>query len=123
MLALYEPDEVRIKEEAVLELKNGDETVLFVNHALIYPEYTIFSFEIENDSAINHVVIRDAKLFAIDNKGGQKIALDTAKQIPKRVEPRGSATGIIVVDNATLDRNKRLTLEVLTDGGSVRAIW
>lgn len=123
MLALYEPDEVKIKEESVLELKNGDEIVLFVNNALIYPEYTIYSFEIENDSAINHVAIQDAKLFAIDDKGGQKIPLDTAKEIPKRVEPRGSATGVIVVDNSTLDRDKRLTLEVLTDGGRVQAVW
>ena len=123
MLALTEPDEIKIKEEAVLALKNGDETVLFVDVALVYPAYTIVSFEIENDSANNHVSISDAKLFAIDNNTGQKIALDIAKQIPKRVEPRGSATGVIVVDNATLDRNKRLTLEVLTDGGSVQATW
>ena len=123
MLALYEPDEIKIKEESVLELKNGDETILFVNYALIYPEYTIFSFEIENDSATNHVAIQDAKLFAIDDNGGQKIPLDTAKEIPKRVEPRGSATGVIVVDNTILDRDKRLTLEVLTDGGVVQAVW
>jgi hypothetical protein len=123
MLALYEPDEVNIKEESVLELKNGDETILFVNYALIYPEYTIFSFEIENDSATNHVAIQDAKLFAIDGNGGQKIPLDTAKEIPRRVEPRGSATGVIVVDNTILDRDKRLTLEVLTDGGVVQAVW
>ena len=123
MLALYEPDEIKIKEESVLELKNGDETILFVNYALIYPEYTIFSFEIENDSATNHVAIQDAKLFAIDGNGGQKIPLDTAKEIPKRVEPRGSATGVIVVDNTILDRDKRLTLEVLTDGGVVQAVW
>lgn len=123
MLALYEPDEIKIKEESVLELKNGDETILFVNYALIYPEYTIFSFEIENDSATNHVAIQDAKLFAIDGNGGQKIPLDIAKEIPKRVEPRGSATGVIVVDNTILDRDKRLTLEVLTDGGVVQAVW
>jgi len=123
MLALYEPDEIRIKEEAVLELKNGDETVLFVDSALIYPEYTIFSFEIENDSSKNHVAVQDAKLFAIDDKGGQKIPLDTAKEIPKRVEPRGAATGVIVVDNSTLDSKKQLTLEVLTDGGSIQAVW
>jgi hypothetical protein len=123
MLALYTPDEIKIKEESVLELKNGDETVLFVNYALVYPEYTIYSFVIENDSSINHVVIQDAKLFAIDREGGQKIPLDSAKEIPKRVEPRGSATGVIVVDNSILDREKRLTLEVLTDGGSVQAIW
>lgn len=123
MLALYDPDEVKIKEESVLDLKNGDETVLFVDHALVYPKYTIYSFQIENDSSINHVVIQDAKLFAIDGESGQRIPLDTANEIPKRVEPRGTATGVIVVDNSILDKEKRLTLEVLTDGGAVQAKW
>ena len=123
MLALYEPDETKIKEESVLELKNGDETVLFVDKTLVYPQYSIVKFNIENDSAANHVAIQDAKLFAIDENSGKKIPLDTAKQLPKRVEPRGSATGVIVVDNDKLDNNKKLMLEVLTDGGSVQAVW
>ena len=123
MLALTTPDETRIKEEAVLELKNGDETVLFVDMVLDYPEYSIYKFDIENDSSANHVVIRDAKLFLIDENSGKKIPLDTAKQIPKRVEPRGMATGVLVVDKNTVDDNKQLMLEVLTDGGSIQAVW
>ena len=123
MLALTTPDETRIKEEAVLELKNGDETVLFVDMVLDYPEYSIYKFDIENDSSSNHVVIRDAKLFLIDENSGKKIPLDTAKQIPKRVEPRGMATGVLVVDKNTVDDNKALLLEVLTDGGSIQAVW
>lgn len=123
MLALADPTETRIKEEAVLELKNGDETVLFVDMVLDYPEYSIYKFDIENDSSANHVAIQDAKLFLIDENSGKKIPLDTAKQIPKRVEPRGMATGVLVVDKNTIDDNKRLMLEVLTDGGSIQAIW
>ena len=42
MLALTEPTETRIKEEAVLELKNGDETVLFVDMVFDYPEHSIY---------------------------------------------------------------------------------
>lgn len=123
MLALTTPDETRIKEEAVLELKNGDETVLFVDMVLDYPGYSIYKFDIENDSSANHVVILDAKLFLIDENSGKKIPLDTAKQIPKRVEPRGMATGVLVVDKNTVDDNKQLMLEVLTDGGSIQAVW
>jgi len=123
MLALYEPAESRIKEESVIELKNGDETVLFVDMVLDYPEYSIYKFDIENDSSANHVVIQDAKLFLIDESSGKKIPLDTAKQIPKRVEPRGMATGVLVVDKDRVDDNKQLMLEVLTDGGSVQAVW
>jgi len=123
MLALTDPTETRIKEEAVLELKNGDETVLFVDMVLDYPEYSIYKFDIENDSSANHVAIQDAKLFLIDDNSGKKTPLDTAKQIPKRVEPRGMATGVLVVDKNTVDDNKRLMLEVLTDGGSVQAVW
>ncbi len=123
MLALTDPTETRIKEEAVLELKSGDETVLFVDMVLDYPEYSIYKFDIENDSSANHVAIQDAKLFLIDDNSGKKIPLDTAKQIPKRVEPRGMATGVLVIDKNTVDDNKRLMLEVLTDGGSVQAVW
>ena len=123
MLALYQPEQRNIKEESVLSLKNGDETVLFVDNALVYPQYTIYAFAIENDSAINHVAVRDAKLFAIDDKSGQKIPLDAARQIPKRVEPRGAAQGVIVVENRSLDPDKRLSLEVLTDGGNIQAVW
>jgi len=123
MLALYEPEESKIKEEATLELKNGDETVLFVDLKLVYPQYSIYKFDIENDSATNHVVIQDAKLFAIDENTGKKIPLESAKEIPKRVEPRGQATGVIVVDNDKIDSNKQLMLEVLTDGGNVQAVW
>lgn len=123
MLALSEPKTSRIKEEAVLELKNGDETVLFVDLVLTYPQYSIYKFNIENDSSANHVVIKDAKLFSIDDNSDRKIPLDTAKHIPKRVEPRGLATGVIVVDNNKLDNNKQLMLEVLTDGGSIQAVW
>ena len=123
MLALFDPTKEKIKEEAVLELDNGDETVLFVDYALVYPAYTIFSFAVENDSSRNHVAVQDAKLFAIDDKGGQKIPLDNAKEIPRRVEPRGAANGVIVVDNKLLDQNKPLLLELLTDGGSVSATW
>lgn len=123
MLALYEPEESKIKEEAILELKNGDETVLFVDLKLVYPQYSIYKFNIENDSATNHVAIRDAKLFAIDENSGKKIPLASAKEIPKRVEPRGQATGVIVVDNDKIDNNKQLMLEVLTDSGNVQAVW
>lgn len=123
MLALADPTETRIKEEAVLVLKNGDETILFVDMVLDYPEYSIYKFDIENDSSTNHVTVQDAKLFLIDEKSGKKIPLDTAKKIPKRVEPRGMATGVLVVDKNTIDDNKRLMLEVLTDGGSVQAVW
>lgn len=123
MLALADPTETRIKEEAVLELKNGDETILFVDMVLDYPEHSIYKFDIENDSSTNHVAIQDAKLFLIDENSGKRIPLDTAKQIPKRVEPRGIATGVLVVDKNTIDDNKRLMLEVLTDGGSIQAVW
>ncbi len=123
MLALMDPVESNIKEEAVLELKNGDETILYVDRVIDYPGYSIYKFDIENDSSANHVAVRDAKLFLIDVNSGKKIPLDAAKQIPKRVEPRGLATGVLVVDNARVDDNKKLMLEVLTDGGSIQAVW
>jgi len=123
MLALTDPQETNIKEEAVLELKNGDETVLYVDRVIEYPGYSIYKFDIENDSSANHVAVRDAKLFLIDENSGKKIPLATAKQIPKRVEPRGMATGVLVVDKSRVDDNKQLMLEVLTDGGSIQAIW
>ena len=123
MLALTDPQETNIKEEAVLELKNGDETVLYVDRVINYPGYSIYKFDIENDSSANHVAVRDAKLFLIDENSGKKIPLDTAKQIPKRIEPRGIATGVLVVDKNRVDDNKQLMLEVLTDGGSVQAVW
>lgn len=123
MLALNEPQETNIKEEAVLELKNGDETVLFVDKVIDYPGYSIYKFDIENDSATNHVAVKDAKLFLLDENSGKKIPLEFAKQIPKRVEPRGVATGVLVVDKNSIDDNKQLMLEVLTDGGSIQAVW
>lgn len=123
MLALTDPVESNIKEEAVLALKNGDETVLFVDRVINYPGYSIYKFDIENDSAVNHVAVQDAKLFLLDENSGKKIPLDSAKHIPKRVEPRGMASGVLVVDKTKVDDNKRLMLEVLTDGGSIQAIW
>ena len=123
MLALSDPQETNIKEEAVLELKNGDETVLYVDKVIDYPGYSIYKFDIENDSSANHVAVQDAKLFLIYENSGKKISLDAAKQIPKRVEPRGMATGVLVVDKTRVDDNKQLMLEVLTDGGSVQAVW
>jgi len=123
MLALTEPTDTNIKEEAVLELKNGDETVLYVDKVIDYPGYSIYKFDIENDSSANHVAVQDAKLFLIDENSGKKIPLESAKQIPKRVEPRGMATGVLVVDRNRVDDNKQLMLEVLTDSGSVQAVW
>jgi len=123
MLALTQPQETNIKEESVLALENGDETVLFVDRVITYPGYSIYKFDIENDSSTHHVSVRDAKLFLIDINSGKKIPLDVAKEIPKRVEPRGAATGVLVVDRKKIDDNKQLMLEVLTDGGSVQAVW
>ena len=123
MLALTDPIESNIKEEAVLSLKNGDETVLFVDRVIDYPGYAIYKFDIENDSAANHVAVQDAKLFLIDENSGKKIPLESSKQIPKRVEPRGQATGVLVVDKTKVDDSKQLMLEVLTDGGNIQAVW
>jgi len=97
--------------------------VLYVDRVIDYPGYSIYKFDIENDSSANHVAVQDAKLFLIDESSGKKIPLESSKQIPKRVEPRGMATGVLVVDKTRVDDNKQLMLEVLTDGGSVQAVW
>lgn len=123
MLALYDPDIEKVKEEGTLKLKNGDETILFVDEVLVYPQYRIVSFNIENDSATNHVKIVDAKLFSLNAKTSKKIPLDISKEIPVRIEARGEAGGVIVVNSETLNMKNQLVLEVLTDEGSIKVTW
>ena len=123
MLALYDPEIEKIKEEGVLKLKNGDEIILFVDEILLYPQYQIVAFKIENDSSTNHSKIIDAKLFGIDIQSGNKFPLDIAKEIPIRVEARGEANGVVVVNSDVLDKRNKLMLEILTDEGIVKVTW
>jgi hypothetical protein len=122
-LALTSPSHTRIKEEGKLKLPNGDNIILYVDQAIHYDPYTIFAFDIGSESSSQGVSIIDAKLFAVDPDTKRERPIDAGKDLPPHVEPRSEHHAAITALSANLDPKELLMLRVLTDKGTLEAVW
>lgn len=123
VLALKDPSKTRIKEESKLTLPNGDTLTLYVDSAITYEPYTIFTFELSTDSSTQGLSILDAKLFSIDTDKKVVRPVDAAKDVPQRLTPGTDVRGVITALDSTLNPSELLKLQVLTDKGTVEAQW
>lgn len=123
VIAQKSPSTRRIKEEQKLTLKNGDTITLFVDRAITYEPYTIFTFEVDSDSNTQGVTVLDAKLFGVDADSKQLRPIEAAKDVPPRIPPRESVNGVITTMEASLNPKEYLRLVILTDKGEVSAQW
>lgn len=123
VIAQNSPSTRRIKEEQKLTLKNGDTITLFVDRAITYEPYTIFTFEVDSDSNTQGVTVLDAKLFGVDADSKQLRPIEAAKDVPPRIPPRESVNGVITTMEASLNPKEYLRLVILTDKGEVSAQW
>ena len=122
-LAIKKPDTKRIKEESRLKLPNGDSIVLYVDQVVNYDPYSIYLFNVEADSGSKGLTILDAKLFSVDADTKQVRPIESAKDVPTRVQPNQEVQGAITVLGSALNPNNLLRLQVVTDKGMVEAQW
>jgi hypothetical protein len=122
-LALTKPSRKGIKEETYLKLSNGDKVVLFVDEAVNYEPYTIFVFDITNNSSTQGIGIMDAKIFAVNKDTKQERPLNVGKDLPGRVQPSERIQAALTVLDSNLNPKEYLKLQVLTDKGSMEAQW
>lgn len=122
-LAIKKPDTKRIKEESRLKLPNGDSIVLYVDQVVNYDPYSIYLFNVEADSGSKGLTILDAKLFSVDADTKQVRPIESAKDVPTRVQPNQEVQGAITVLGTALNPNNLMRLQVVTDKGSVEAQW
>ena len=122
-LAIKKPDTKRIKEESRLKLPNGDSIVLYVDQVVNYDPYSIYLFNVEADSGSKGLTILDAKLFSVDADTKQVRPIESAKDVPTRVQPNQEVQGAITVLGSALNPNNLLRLQVVTDKGNVEAQW
>jgi len=122
-LAIKKPDTKRIKEESRLKLPNGDSIVLYVDQVVNYDPYSIYLFNVEADSGSKGLTILDARLFSVDADTKQVRPIESAKDVPTRVQPNQEVQGAITVLGSALNPNNLLRLQVVTDKGMVEAQW
>ena len=122
-LAIMKPDIKRIKEESRLKLPNGDSIVLYVDQVVNYDPYSIYLFNVEADSGSKGLTILDAKLFSVDADTKQVRPIESAKDVPTRVQPNQEVQGAITVLGSALNPNNLMRLQVVTDKGNVEAQW
>ena len=122
-LAIKKPDTKGIKEESRLKLPSGDSIVLYVDQVVNYDPYSIYLFNIEADSGSKGLTILDAKLFSVDADTKQVRPIESAKDVPTRVQPNQEVQGAITVLGSALNPNNLLRLQVVTDKGMVEAQW
>lgn len=122
-LAIKKPDTKRIKEESRLKLPNGDSIVLYVDQVVNYDPYSIYLFNVEADSGSKGLTILDAKLFSVDADTKQVRPIESAKDVPARVQPNQEVQGAITVLGSALNPNNLMRLQVVTDKGMVEAQW
>ena len=123
VIAQKSPSIKRIKEEQKLTLKNGDTITLFVDRALTYEPYTIFTFQVDSDSNTQGVTILDARLFGLDPETKQPRPIESGKDVPPRIPPRESVNGVLTTIDTLVNPKEILKLVVLTDKGEVSAQW
>jgi hypothetical protein len=124
-LALTGAQSSAVKEEGALVFEGTDRLLLYVEKAVRYGPFTSFVFALENKSHSAVVSVMEARLFVIDPRTGQSRPLETAAELPPRVNPRSDAQGILSIESALLpaDRKARLQISVDTDKGVVKAQW
>jgi hypothetical protein len=122
-IALKRPSVKRVKEEARLALSNGDKITLFVDEAITYDPYTIFTVELDSNSNTHGISIVGTKLFGIDPDTKQTRPIESGNEIPQRIEPRESVKGVLTVLASTLNPKELLKLVVQTDKGEVAVQW
>ena len=122
-IALKRPSVKRVKEEARLTLGNGDKITLYVDEAITYEPYTIYTIELNSNSNTHGISIVGTKLFGIDPDTKQLRPIETGNEIPQRIEPRETVNGVLTVLASTLNPKELLKLVVQTDKGEVAVQW
>ena len=122
-LALQKPQTTSIKEEAKLKLPGGDAVVLYVANVVRLEGYSIFVFEVEADSSSKGLTILDARLFSLHPDTKFEQVLDAAKDVPERVQPSKAVRGTMTVLDSAINPAHLLKLKVVTDKGTVEAVW
>jgi len=88
-----------------------------------YDPYSIYLFNIEADSGSKGLTILDARLYSIDAVTKQTKPIDSAKDVPARVQPSQEVQGAITVLGSALNPKDLMRLQVVTDKGTVEAQW
>lgn len=122
-VVLKRPSVKRIKEESRLALSNGDKITLFVNEAITYDPYTIFTVELYSNSNTQRVTVVGTKLFGMDPDSKQLRPIESGNEIPPRIEPRETVKGVLTVLASALNPKELLKLVIQTDNGEVSAQW
>lgn len=122
-IALKRPSVKRVKEESRLSLSNGDKITLFVDEAITYAPYTIFTVELDSNSNTQGISIVGTKLFGIDPDSKQMRPIESGNEIPLRIQPRETVKGALTVLASTLNPKELLKLVIQTDKGEISAQW
>lgn len=122
-ITLRRPSVKRVKEESRLTLKNGDRITLFVDEAITYDPYTIFTVELDSDSNTQGLTILGTKLFGVDPDSKQLRPIESGNEIPLRIQPRETAKGALTVLASSLNPKELLKLVIQTDKGEISAQW
>lgn len=122
-VVLKRPSVKRVKEESQLSLSNGDKITLFVNEAITYDPYTIFTVELYSSSNTQGVTVVGTKLFGMDPDSKQMRPIESGNEIPPRIEPRETVKGVLTVLASALNPKELLKLVIQTDKGEVSAQW
>lgn len=115
-----DPDVSRIKEENELTFSNGDRAIAFVNVARHWDKFTVFEFEIENDSEKTPLYVQSVQLFEVNDGGGKK-PINVVHDLSPKLAPNEIAKGTF----ATLAKvpEENVLLEVTTDRGNIEVSW
>ena len=115
-----DPEETRIKEESELELANGDKITAYVDVAKHYGEFSVFNFEVENDSEYSPVYIKNVELFKLD-ESGVKVPVRAVFNLPPKIPVGGVEAGTLsTLEDLPLTN---MVLAVTTDKGPLEVSW
>lgn len=123
VLAMSEPTRNNIKEEKKLKLPSGDKLTLYVPGSVSYGGYTTYNFLLSTDSDMQGARIIDAKLFSTNPDTKLERPIDSANELPNKVQPNDEVKGYLTISNNNLNPKEVLRLQVLTDKGAVEVTW
>ena len=123
VLAMSEPTHTSIKEENKLALANGDKLSLYVREGVTFGGYTTFAFEVSTNSDSQGARILDAKLFSVNSDTKLARPIETANELPQRLQPNDVVKGYMTTLDNTLNPKELLKLQVLTDKGMLEVTW
>lgn len=119
-LALSDPDRSNIYESNSLSIANGDKITLNINKSINYGKFTVFTFDIENDSSLSPLYIQSMAVSNLQNNNLSEIK--SGLTIKKKIQAGDEQEGVITVNNKSLKKGNIL-FKLITDKGEVSVKW